>query len=466
MSITYLQSAFSQFPSKLSGKGRSPELILFGKNQELLFTSKEQFLNIPPQAATTSSAANSEQMFEARRKLRRHIAGIDQDELLEPALLADPDSFFCEFNGVEIHHKICDAEESNMSAEERRTKLPIILLHGFGASVFSWNRVMKPLARISGTKVLAFDRPAFGLTSRSSLIVNSSPESGDDRALNPYSMAFSVHATLHFIEFLTVDKAILMGHSAGSLVAVEAYFEAPERVAALILVAPAIFAPFTSPKQGRNGRKSHTENGNSDSSRNKKNVFGKIFTILSKFTKYVAQAISGIVKGTGKIMNSLYRKALAALLRSAVGLLLVRMIIDKFGVAAVRNSWYDPKQVTDHILQGYTKPLRVKGWDVALVEHTLAMFTDSKLVSKPPLSERLSEISCPVLIITGDRDRLVPAWNSERLSRAIPGACYEIIKNSGHLPHEEKVEEFISIVDRFLHRVLGGVEQPHIQAVT
>lgn len=31
------------------------------------------------------------------------------------------------------------------------------------------------------------------------------------------------------------------------------------------------------------------------------------------------------------------------------------MIIDKFGLAAVRNAWYDPKQVDDHVLQGYTK---------------------------------------------------------------------------------------------------------------
>lgn len=31
------------------------------------------------------------------------------------------------------------------------------------------------------------------------------------------------------------------------------------------------------------------------------------------------------------------------------------MVIDKFGVPAVRNAWYDSKQVSDHVLQGYTK---------------------------------------------------------------------------------------------------------------
>lgn len=31
------------------------------------------------------------------------------------------------------------------------------------------------------------------------------------------------------------------------------------------------------------------------------------------------------------------------------------MIIDKFGLSAVRNAWCDPNQVADDVLQGYTK---------------------------------------------------------------------------------------------------------------
>ena len=33
----------------------------------------------------------------------------------------------------------------------------------------------------------------------------------------------------------------------------------------------------------------------------------------------------------------------------------VRMVIDKFGIAAIRNAWYNSSQVTEHILYGYTK---------------------------------------------------------------------------------------------------------------
>ncbi|CAA2971408.1 bifunctional epoxide hydrolase 2 isoform X2 [Olea europaea var. sylvestris] len=425
-----------------------------------------------------------EQVLVKRKKKTQGVAGIDQDELQDPTHLADPDSSFCEFNGVQLHHKICDAvEESSRSqyphmVEEasssqyphfaKRVNFPMILLHGFGASVFSWNRVMKPLAQVVGSKVLAFDRPAFGLTSRINPVEHSSPVSQDTRTLNPYSTMFSVLATLYFIDFLKAEKAILVGHSAGSLVAVDAYFEAPERVAALILVAPAILAPFIAQKvvkEKQGGRDNQIQESSLDSN-NPDNPFLRICSLLSKLTKYVAEAIVSMVKGMGGMINSLYKKALSAILRSAFGVMVVRMIINKFGIPAIRNAWYDSNQVSDHTLQGYTKPLKVKGWDKALVEYTLAMLTDSASKLKPPLAERLSKISCPVLIVTGDSDRLVPPWNSERLSRAIPGSYLEIIKNCGHLPQEEKAIEFVSIVENFLLRVFGAAEEAHLQAVT
>eukprot|EP00268_Persea_americana_P045617 TRINITY_DN4657_c0_g2_i4.p1 TRINITY_DN4657_c0_g2~~TRINITY_DN4657_c0_g2_i4.p1 ORF type:complete len:136 (+),score=29.19 TRINITY_DN4657_c0_g2_i4:80-487(+) len=106
-----------------------------------------------------------------------------------------------------------------------------------------------------------------------------------------------------------------------------------------------------------------------------------------------------------------------------------------------------------------TQPLRVKGWDKALLEYILAMVTDSASEPKPPLANRLTEISCPVLIITGDKDRIVPSWNAERLSQAIPGSNFELIKNCGHLPHEERVEEFLLAVEKFLWKVFGTQEQ-------
>ncbi|KAK4433458.1 hypothetical protein Salat_1108100 [Sesamum alatum] len=424
-----------------------------------------------------SDAEYSEQLLGPKPKQNaRRVAGIDQEEIEDPALLADSDSCFCEFNGVQLHHKICDAEfspsdtikEGSTSQSPKKFNFPMILLHGFGASVFSWNRVMKPLAQVTGSKVLAFDRPAFGLTSRINAIKHLSSGNQDTRPLNPYSMMFSVLATLYFIDFLAADKAILVGHSAGALVAVDAYFEAPERVAALILVAPAILAPLTAQnviKENQLGTDNQIQ-GNSSDPNTSGNLFSRLRGILSKFSKFIADVIVHMVQGMADMINTLYKKALSAILRSAFGVMVIRMIIDRFGIQAVRTAWYDSNQVSDHVLQGYTKPLKVKGWDKALVEYTVALLTDSASKVKLPLAKRLSEISCPVLIVTGDTDRLVPSWNSERLSRAIPGSCFELIKNCGHLPQEEKPEEFVSIVDKFLQRVFGVAEEPLLQAAT
>ena len=65
------------------------------------------------------------------------------------------------------------------------------------------------------------------------------------------------------------------------------------------------------------------------------------------------------------------------------------------------------------------------------------------------------------MIVTGDSDRLVPSWNAERLARVIPGSTLEVIKQCGHLPHEEKVEEFIAAVEKFLQRLVGSNSSEH-----
>ncbi|XP_050210024.1 uncharacterized protein LOC126660513 [Mercurialis annua] len=409
------------------------------------------------------SSSSADQWLDPKTQRRnKRIAGIEQDELLEPHHLADPDSCFCQFQGVRIHHKLCTPPPLPQPSNINSAFPPVILLHGFGASVFSWSRVMKRLAEVATSKVLAFDRPAFGLTSR--------PDSftlDDTKPFNPYSMAFAVLATLYFIDFLASDKAILIGHSAGSLVAVNAYFEAPERIAALILVAPAIIAPRAAHKvSGINEAASDTHSKKYGSN---SNIFTelsiKLLEILSKFTANIAQAMMQMVKGTKEMLNSMYKKMLSAIFCSAFGVMLIRTIIDKFGIAAVRTAWYDSNQVTEHVLDGYTKPLRAKGWDKALAKFTAAAVASSESDLKLPVSKRLHEISCPVLIVTGDSDRIVPAWNAKRLSQAIPGSSLEIIKHCGHLPHEEKVEEFVLVVEKFLQRAFSDSMEASLQTI-
>ena len=69
-----------------------------------------------------------------------------------------------------------------------------------------------------------------------------------------------------------------------------------------------------------------------------------------------------------------------------------------------------------------------------------------------------------VLVVTGDTDRIVPAWNAERVAHAIPRASFEVIKSCGHLPQEERPEEFLSVVGRFLQTVFRTPNEQVFQA--
>jgi 3-oxoadipate enol-lactonase len=62
---------------------------------------------------------------------------------------------------------------------------------------------------------------------------------------------------------------------------------------------------------------------------------------------------------------------------------------------------------------------------------------------------RLSEIKVPTLILTADRDLLVPPENGRILANRIPGAKIKNLTNSGHLIHLESAEAFHQSVLRF-----------------
>jgi hypothetical protein len=137
-------------------------------------------------------------------------------------------------------------------------------------------------------------------------------------------------------------------------VAVDAYFEAPERVAALVLVAPAIFAPRKGVKDSATGEEGQKQNVPNDET-SSPNLFASISGGFLKLFQHIAGLVSKMMMVIRDVLQSLYVKALVAFLRSSLGAMLVRWVMDKFGILGVRNAWYDPSKVTDHVIQGYTK---------------------------------------------------------------------------------------------------------------
>jgi pimeloyl-ACP methyl ester carboxylesterase len=60
-----------------------------------------------------------------------------------------------------------------------------------------------------------------------------------------------------------------------------------------------------------------------------------------------------------------------------------------------------------------------------------------------------TRIQAPTLVIWGRHDRVWPASFGQRLSREIRGSGFELL-DSGHSPHEERPQDIVRIVQRFL----------------
>lgn len=67
----------------------------------------------------------------------------------------------------------------------------------------------------------------------------------------------------------------------------------------------------------------------------------------------------------------------------------------------------------------------------------------------PRLARRLHRIRCPVLIVWGAQDRLIPPAYAQAYQQLMPQAQIHLIADCGHLPMFEKEAEFASVVRRF-----------------
>jgi len=121
------------------------------------------------------------------------------ERTVPPRELADPDSQFAEVDGLTVHYK---------TAGEGQPIL--VLLHGFDASIFSWREVKEPLGKLG--RVIAFDRPAFGLAAR--------PIPGECQGDTPYSPEAQADLTVELMDHLGVEKAVLVGNSASGTISV------------------------------------------------------------------------------------------------------------------------------------------------------------------------------------------------------------------------------------------------------
>lgn len=71
------------------------------------------------------------------------------------------------------------------------------------------------------------------------------------------------------------------------------------------------------------------------------------------------------------------------------------------------------------------------------------------------ITNRLSEITLPTLLISGRYDEATPLI-VEQVHRGIRGSEWVLFENSSHMPHVEEAERFRAVVNDFLARVESG----------
>ena len=275
-------------------------------------------------------------------------------------------SKFIEVVGHDVHY---------LTAGDPSSDKLILLLHGFGANVSTWDLVLDELG--TAGFVVAYDRAAFGFTER--------PETWS--GTNPYSSAGQLEVIQALVdEFGDGKEVVILGHSAGGNLAAAFAAANPESVDELILLAPAVYSTGGGPSW----------------------------------------------------LNWIYDIPQL----NHVGPALVSSIATS-GLDLLQESYYDKSLVTDELKAKYTAPLKITGWEKAFWNYNKAPRTTG-------VDQNLAALTTPTLVITGDTDEVVATADSIRLAGELPNAQLVVIENCGHLPNEEKSQEFLTAVAGFL----------------
>ena len=134
-------------------------------------------------------------------------------ETIPVSQLAGPQDKFITVNGQTIHYL------------QQGSGKPLILVHGFAGSTYTWRKLILLLA--DHYTVYALDLLGFGLSDK--------PEDGN------YDLEAQGKLVIGFMDALHLPSATLAGHSMGGVVVGYAALDAPAKVSSLILVSPGFY---------------------------------------------------------------------------------------------------------------------------------------------------------------------------------------------------------------------------------
>jgi pimeloyl-ACP methyl ester carboxylesterase len=244
----------------------------------------------------------------------------------------------------------------------------VVFLHAGIADHRSWNEVMDQLK--VDRDVVAYDRRCFGFTTYR-------PERHDQ-----------VEDLVALLDQLKFERVVLVGNSRGGAIALDAALAHPDRVSALVLVAPAVTgAP---PVDERD-----------------------------------------LAPEEAAIWASLEAAAAAGAL-------------DALNLAELRL-WLDGPGAPEGRVAGARRDLALEMNRIPL--HAASPGTESEA---PEAWNRLSSVRCPALVVLGDLDLAHVQERGRQLASALPTARLHVMEGAAHLAAFEQPEAFAAAAGDFL----------------
>jgi pimeloyl-ACP methyl ester carboxylesterase len=271
----------------------------------------------------------------------------------------------------------------------------VVLVHGLGGSALNWAAVAPALAERH--RVVALDLAGFGRT-----------RSGG-RSVAVHDNQRLLH---RFLTQVAGSPAILVGNSMGGLITVLQSHHHPDTVAAAVLIDPALpVGPTARPDP----------------------------LVGMAFTAYAVPALGRRVVGG------------ARRLRSA----------DQRTVDLLRLCCADASRVPERIVEHHLDLARERHLDPEVDAELLVAARSLMwvLARRRRHAAMMRGIRVPVLLLHGDRDRLVPIAAARAAAAANPGWRFEVAEGVGHVPQLEVPEWTVHQIETWLTTEAAGATE-------
>jgi pimeloyl-ACP methyl ester carboxylesterase len=279
---------------------------------------------------------------------------------------------------------------------------PVLLLHGLADTAESWRRVLPVLGR--RYRVIAPDLLGCGLS---------------DKPTISYHLWALATYTRHLMDALGIERAHIVGHSLGGALALHLYFQYPERVTDLTLIA-----------SGGMGR--------------------QLPWSLRLCTLAGSSSVLGAFLASRHTQHPLAQPLRAVLRRLWPA---TDLADDSSAILLAGHAPRESDSATESAMVAAEEgAILDRLRDPATRAAFLAMLRSGCDIrgQRGSAIDLLGNINVPVLLIHGERDATIPVSHSRAAYRALKRATLEIIDSCGHCPQREAPACVLRALDRFL----------------